>query len=371
MSSSDDVREGSLPRRRFLKWAGTLVLGAFVIGPGHAVDLLGGVAVYAGSSTTQVPENSFSIFWITDTQFLSESNPGLFKMATNWIVNNWSSYNGKMVIHTGDIVQTGDQQVEWENANEAMNVLLNNGIPYTWCAGNHDDLVGDDPSSAWKGNLWASAFNPSVVESKVNGLGYTRWVGDFHDGMNTAVSFSASDLNFLVINIEWRGDPTVLSWAGSLLDDPAYSDYHVIIAPHAYIDASGSLNDPRWGPELADFVSGLKALLDKHSSRVFLTLNGHFATDQGYYTPSPVNNRNELMFDRQDCTDDPPPRKFPKADDTDSTPDTDKVGGSTVTILTFDKDKNQISVKTYDVYTGKWRDDAHEKYTITMFSTPS
>src|SRR5208283_4403923 len=32
--------------------------------------------------------DKFSIFWITDTQFLSESNPALFRMVTNWIVNN-------------------------------------------------------------------------------------------------------------------------------------------------------------------------------------------------------------------------------------------------------------------------------------------
>ena len=67
------------------------------------------------------------------------------------------------MIHTGDIVEHGDVQAEWENANEAMSILLQNGIPYTWCAGNHDDMVNGSPDSGWSGNVWAPAFDPSVV----------------------------------------------------------------------------------------------------------------------------------------------------------------------------------------------------------------
>ncbi len=43
-----------------------------------------------------------------------------------------------MVIHTGDIVNDEANQTEWANANESMSMLLNNGIPYCWDAGNHD-----------------------------------------------------------------------------------------------------------------------------------------------------------------------------------------------------------------------------------------
>ncbi len=144
-------------------------------------------------------------------------------------------------------MQTGDVQAEWVNAGEAMSILLENGIPYTWCAGNHDDLVGGVASSGWSGSKWAAAFDPSSVESQVNALQYVRWAGDYHDGMNTAVSFSASGLDLLVVNVEWNAGPDVLEWVGTLLDDPAYAAHHVIIAPHAYIDAWGSIDDPRWG----------------------------------------------------------------------------------------------------------------------------
>ncbi|MGD0637871.1 MAG: metallophosphoesterase, partial [Nitrososphaerales archaeon] len=307
MSVSDAGREKKVPRRHFLKWTGALaVAGAAGIGLGYAGNILGrpaegsnstkpasttsasAISTVTDSSTstapatvtvtttqtdsaipqtggtapapaTQVPANTFSIFWMTDTQFLSESNPALYRMMTKWIVDNWSSYNGKLVVHTGDIVETGATTVEWQNANEAMSVLTKNNIPYSWCAGNHDDLVGGETESGWMGNVWAPAFDPETMKPKVNALGYTSWASDFHDGMNTAVTFSANGWNFLVINVEFNGDSSVVDWVGSLLDDPLYADHKVIIAPHAYMDAFGDINDPRWGPTLSDFVDGLKA----------------------------------------------------------------------------------------------------------------
>ncbi|MDA4137179.1 MAG: metallophosphoesterase [Thaumarchaeota archaeon] len=316
------------------------------------------------------PPNSFSIFWITDTQFLSETNPALFGSLTNWIVENWGAYNGKVVIHTGDIVETGAVPEQWQNADAAMSNLLQNGIPYTWCAGNHDDLVGGDPTSGWNGNIWAPSFDPTQVSAQVNAMQGVSWVGDFHNGMNTALAFSANGLDFLVVNLEWNAQPDVLAWVGGILDDPDYSDHHVIIAPHAYMNAWGFPQVSSDAIDLSGFVGGITALMDAHSSNVFLTLNGHFATDFGYNLPSPVNGRNELMFDRQDSTDAPgDPIGHGVDPDTPTTTDDEKVGGATVTILNFDTANNQINVSTCDVYTGLWRADPYEQYSITLFPT--
>jgi hypothetical protein len=315
----------------------------------------------AGESAT-----NFSIFWITDTQFLSETNPALFRNVTNWIANNWRFYNGRMVVHTGDIVETGSNETQWHNANASMSVLLNHDIPYTWDAGNHDDFIGGDQDSGWNGSEYATAFNPSVVGREVNKVPDTFWAGDYHNGMDTAVGFSANNLNFLIVNIEWNGNPgTVLKWVGSLLNDPLCANYHVIIATHAYIDAVGSTYDPRWGPTLANFVTDLTSLMNNHSANVFLTMNGHFGTDFGYHTPVPINGRNELMFNRQDCTD--------NANIDSNTYCTvvanhkAAVGAATVVILTFNTGENQVSARTFDVYAGRYMTDPLDQYTIAMF----
>ena len=287
-------------------------------------------------------------------------------MMNNWIVENWTRFNGKMVIHTGDVVQTGPSEKEWPNADEAMSILLANKIPYTWCAGNHDDFVNGDATSGWKGNVWTSSLDPSAVSAQVNGLPYAHWVGDYHEGMNTAVSFTANGLDFLVVNIEWNAQPDVLQWVGGILDEPAYANHHVILAPHAYVDSFGSLDDPRWGAQLADFLAALTKLIDEHSSNVFLTLNGHFSTESGYNTPQPINNRNQLMFDRQDCAD-APDDQTGRGIDNPPQNDTDKVGGATVTVLTFDTINNRIRARSYDAYLGKWRTHSTEQYAVVMF----
>ncbi len=321
--------------------------------------------------TNVLSSSAFSVFWITDTQFLSETNPSIYNSLTSWIVENWNAYNAKFVIHTGDMVQDGNVQQEWINADQAMGILLTNNIPYTWCAGNHDDLVGSDSSSGWAGNLWTSAFNPTYVSGVVNALPYTTWAGDYHEGMNTAATFTVDGLNFLVINIEWNAQPDALQWVENLLDDPAYANYYVIIAPHAYIDEFGATLLSSDNIDLTDFITQLTIIMDNHSSNVFLTLNGHYATDCGYNTPSPIDNRNQLMFDRQDSTDLPGDPTGRGADpSTPTTLDSAKVGGATVTILTFDVGNNEIFVSTYDVNEGKWRNDVYEQYSINLFATP-
>jgi hypothetical protein len=394
MATPDDAGDKKGSRRRFIKWAGgSLAAGTAAVALGSAaVGLLSPdiqkaaaipnaqTAASAGSATPSpsstestassaayaLPDDAFSIFWITDTQFLSESNPALFKMSNNWIVDNWARFNGKMVVHTGDIVQTGAVEQEWLNADDAMSVLAANGIPYTWCAGNHDDLVLGDATSGWKGNAWTSSLDPSEARRAVNAVPYAQWAGDYHDGMNTAVTFSASGLNFLIVSIEWNAQSDVLEWARGILDDPNFGDHHVIVAPHAYIDASGSLDSPNWGETLAYFTSDLTKLLDEHSSNVFLTLNGHFATEFGYNTPRPINDRNLLMFDRQDCAD-APGDQVGRGVDNPPPNDTDKVGGSTVMVLTFEPVVNQIRARTYDIYRANWRTGPTEQYTIEMF----
>jgi hypothetical protein len=391
MEKSDDAEDKRLSRRRFIKTAGgSLAAGTAAVALGSAAagilkpnfgkaaasrepearaarETPSPLTESAMSDTVDVaPESSFSIFWITDTQFLSESNPAVFRMMNGWIVENWARFNGKMVIHTGDVVQDGPNEQEWFNADEAMSILLANKIPYTWCAGNHDDFVNGDATSGWKGSAWTTSLNPSAVSAQMNSLPYAHWVGDYHEGMNTAVSFSANGLDFLVINVEWNAQPDVLQWVGGILDDPGYANHHVIMAPHAYIDAFGSLDNARWGPQLAGFIAGLTKLMDEHSSSVFLTLNGHFATECGYNTPTPINNRNQLMFDRQDCADAPGDQTGRGVDNPPEN-DTDKVGGATVTILTFDTLNNELRAMTYDIYPGKWRTQSTEHYAVQMF----
>jgi 3',5'-cyclic AMP phosphodiesterase CpdA len=203
------------------------------------------------------------VFWITDTQYLSMSSDGQYQETAQWIADHYVECNGRMVVHTGDMTQDGTAE-EWSIANQSMSILLDNGIPYTWDAGNHDGcvisssamaLIACDSSKPGYLGTTFDAFNPSYVASREPG----NWVGSAHDGMDTAVRFTSDGQTFLVINIEFNGIGE-LGWARSLISQ--YGDAHVIIATHAYLDSAGSADssEPDCAPAVNTGPPGLPAL---------------------------------------------------------------------------------------------------------------
>jgi hypothetical protein len=148
---------------------------------------------------------------MSDTQFLSAYFPMLFDNLTNWIVNNSEVYNLKMVIHTGDLVFNQTSPLEWSHANASMSKLLNAGIPYCWDAGNNDQIPVNDPNgTALAANYLA--FNTTNMRAK------SYWVDDILDAKNTAVKFTSDGYIFLIINIEYIANNTVLEWMKNLLN---------------------------------------------------------------------------------------------------------------------------------------------------------
>jgi hypothetical protein len=281
-------------------------------------------------ASTSTTVGNFSVIWITDTQYLSQIYPTYFDALCRWVVNNAATYNVKMVIHTGDMVDSEDNQTQWANANHSMSILLDAGIPYCWNAGNHDYTA-----TYWIGNQY-NAFNPAVLAEK------PYWVGDEFNGQNTAIYVNVSSWDLLVVNLENLANNTALEWATSVLD--AYPDSHAIVATHAYLNDQGkytyikSEQNSSWASNLNDTV------LETHPS-VFLTLNGHFNTNNGRRTQ--VGDRDELMFNRQDQD--------------------GSLGGATLRILTFDTANNTIDVKTFVLYANSFLTDSNDQF---ILSTP-
>ncbi len=270
--------------------------------------------------TVGAADDSFSIIWITDTQYLAESNPQLDSNLSRWIVGNAAAYNVKMVIHTGDAVNDEGNLTQWQNANQSMGILLDNNIPYIWNAGNHDYN-----SSYYVGNNY-TAFNPQVMASK------PYWISTEYAGMNNAVFFNASGFECLILNIAYDANDTTLAWANSVLDE--YPTVHAIVAAHEYLDKQCKYDD--WATELKEKV------LDTHAS-VFLTLSGHYYPTLGNRTK--VGGRDELLFNQQDAC--------------------SKQGSACARILTFNPANGTICVQTYSEYLNQFIADANNNFTLT------
>jgi hypothetical protein len=273
------------------------------------------------TANTNVVTGNFSIIWITDTQYLSESHPTYFDSLCRWIVNNAETYNVKMVVHTGDLVNDEWNTTQWINANHSMSLLLNAGIPYCWDAGNHDYN-----QTYWIGNQF-SAFNPNDMAEK------PYWISDKFGGESTAVQFKTSDRDFLIINISNQANGTVLDWANNLLD--SYPDSHAIVATHFYLNKTGGYET--WASNFK------RSVLATHSN-VFLTLSAHVFPLASSGIRIQVGDRHELVFNRQEKD--------------------NYMGAASLRILTFDTTTGVIDVKTFYIYANTFITDSNNQFTL-------
>jgi hypothetical protein len=78
---------------------------------------------------------TFTVIGLPDTQHHSESYPQIFLQQTQGIATAGADLDVRYVSHYGDVVQHGDQLAEWDNADLAMTVLDQFGVPYGVAAG--------------------------------------------------------------------------------------------------------------------------------------------------------------------------------------------------------------------------------------------
>ena len=289
----------------------------------------------------------FSIIQLSDTQYLSWSNPSLYYATTEWIVNNSQSYNIEMVVHTGDLVDTPTHTSEWEVANSAMMTLLNNSIPYCWDAGNHDQLPPNETANLWLGDSntdWLGSQYPAFNQTSMEREPY--WVSDVCDGKNTAVTISYGNYRFLIINLEFLANSSALNWMQNLIE--ANPSANVIVATHDYLNRTGGYGtrsisndgvlDYTWG-------SNFNATLNQYPN-IFLTLSGHILSrTTGAYNQR-VGNREEVFFNRQEIN--------------------GRLGAAAVRIYSFNLTDMQVDVSTYALDNQTWLTDSYNQFSFPI-----
>jgi len=211
----------------------------------------------------------------TDTQFLGEivedENIEDFTFAiypdTQRMVQYPENYpyfeelNLVFATHVGDIVQHADNLEEWVAADRIMGILDTANIPYSVGPGNHD-MAGyyEIPFSYYN-----TYFGPARFVT--NG----HYQGSYEEGMNenNFSFFSASGLDFIVINLQYDPLEEHIEWANQLLQN--YPDRIGILISHFIIDKYGNYSS--MGQAIYDGV--------KTNPNLLLMICGHL-TSAGY-----------------------------------------------------------------------------------------
>lgn len=217
----------------------------------------------------------YSMMVLGDTQALTYYRQGQagvnsFDKLFDYIVANANNQKVKHVAHLGDITQKSGtdnkapDEFNYAKANYAK--LDAAGIPYSVLAGNHDFSSGKATNyisvfggteNAYAKQYFASA-NPTTA-------------------LTTAHTFSAGELDYLVVAISFNATAADIAWADEII--AAHPYHNVIITTHGYVNQKGGETSLSSYIEEGDYnwVQALDKVVRKHEN-VVLTLNGHHPT---------------------------------------------------------------------------------------------
>jgi hypothetical protein len=185
------------------------------------------VQVIVQDETAATTQFDYTFVWMSDTQYYSKSYPHIFKRMTEWIAAKQQELNIKYVFHTGDIVDAAADEMQWNNANDAMSVLDKQNIPYGVLAGNHD--VGHKTGDY---NQYSKYFG----EQRFKGKDYYGESYKNNRGHYDLISVNGND--FIMIYMGWGVSDDDIAWMNQVL--AKYPDRMAILNFHEYLLVSGN-----------------------------------------------------------------------------------------------------------------------------------
>lgn len=213
-------------------------------------------AAWAGDT---VPEDyDFCFAWETDTQYYAEEWQHHYLNMNQWIVDNAEERKIKYTIHTGDIVDDCDMIYEWENADEAMRIFDDAGMPYGVLGGNHDVAAGLEDYE----NYYTYFGEARFANQPTYGGSYKNNAGHYD-------LLSENGQDFIIVYMSWNIYQEEIDWMNEVLEK--YSDRMAILCFHTYANVSYSSNT------LLDYYGKLiQQQVVAKNPNVFAVLNGHY-----------------------------------------------------------------------------------------------
>lgn len=207
--------------------------------------------------TSRPEQYDFALAWETDTQYYAESFPYHYNNVNQWIVDHAADWKIRYVLHTGDIVDDVDMKGEWENADKAMQILDDAGMPYGVLGGNHDVCAGAEQYD----NYWTYFGQDRFQDQPTYGGSYQNNLGHYD-----LLTENGEDL--LILYMSWDIYTQEIDWMNQVLQQ--YPDRKAIIALHRYTNVKA-------GESLLDYTGKLlqEEVVAKNPN-VIAVLNGHY-----------------------------------------------------------------------------------------------
>lgn len=200
-------------------------------------------------SCDEPTDYDYSFAVVGDIQNISYFYPEKVHTIYDYIVDNIESKKIAHVFTLGDITESNAQR-EWDVAKEAIG-KLDGKVRYSLVRGNHDGKQG-----------FLDKFGNNSEYKK-------QYKASYLSSLNTAVEFSAGNLDYLIVNLDYRPSDEILTWANSVVE--AHPNHNVIMTTHGYMDSNGQKYD-------ADGGNGGTAIWEKFVSKhsnIVMTLSGH------------------------------------------------------------------------------------------------
>lgn len=282
----------------------------------QGAEYLDGHKVHVLIQDELAPEAStdYTMIWMSDTQYYSESYPHIYKNMVDWIAAQKESLRIPYVFHTGDLVDVATDPQQWAYADEYMRVLESVNLPYGVLAGNHDVDHKTNDYTQYSTYFGEARFKdqPTYGESYKDNRGHYDLV-------------SVNGNDYIMLYMGWGIGQEEIDWMNDVLE--RHPDRMAFLAFHEYMLVSG--NRSPIGNDIYEQVV-------LPNENVVATLSGHY-------------HDSETLIDEID-------------DDGDGTPDrkvyqmlADYQGGPEggqgyMRLLQFNQADNTVYVKTYSPY---------------------
>lgn len=219
-------------------------------------------------------EYTHSIAFLPDIQYTTEFYPNNLPQLFDYLINNQESKNIQYLITLGDLTNS-NTPVEWGLINQQLRKLKDK-LPYSLIRGNHD--IYDSGAEPLYDEIFAKPGTDYYEHVKAN--------GGFQDPAsvtNTYLLFTAGQVDYILLNLDFGASDPVLEWANDILE--VYADRRAIVATHGYLQCDGDLltGDEPYSPStyminMNDGDDLWEKLIRKHAN-ISLVVCGHVTSD--------------------------------------------------------------------------------------------